>query len=488
MACDPCTPSTSDNGCVAEGAVRDAEPDVAGCQDGGPSGTSTTVGEVSTTVDPTATTTSEADTTATTTEGETSTTSGDCGPCADPTPYCVDGACVGCEELPGNGCVDLDPEATVCDPSGRCEQCSADDDTACTDEQPECIDNQCDRCDEHAQCPDSACNIVEGTCMPVEQVYYVDNGAPGCAMGDGSEAEPFCEVEDALAMVPMGTGLGTIRVSPGLVYDQQVAIASGRTVALMGWDGVPTFEPAASVDAITVENATLYIANVETVDGNSEGSGVLCDAGQLWIDDSAIRGGMSALIPGITVQSCDPVWIRRSSIVGNNGGGVDVNTSVLHVSNTFLAGNGTDGASTVPAVSLDGASSLDMVYSSVAFNASEAAGGIRCLMASSDVDVRNSIVVSADTTTIGCTAMAASVTYSAIDDGALRGGAEQGNVLVSQEFGDFFDVLDLHLAEGGPFANVARWIDGDPPTDIDGDPRPSVDGTMDYAGADLPLP
>jgi len=48
--------------------------------------------------------------------------------------------------------------------------------------------------------------------------------------------------------------------------------------------------------------------------------------------------------------------------------------------------------------------------------------------------------------------------------------------------------VDLRKSfDGLSNAAAARWRTGDPEVDIDGHPRPMIEGTLDVAGADVPV-
>jgi hypothetical protein len=66
---------------------------------------------------------------------------------------------------------------------------SEDDVSACESTTPVCdvAEGTCVACTRHEQCPQSACHLEEGSCLPTDRVWWVDGDAGGCATADGSE-------------------------------------------------------------------------------------------------------------------------------------------------------------------------------------------------------------------------------------------------------------------------------------------------------------
>lgn len=479
MVCDPCTPTTvAANGCVMASEMRDQEPGVEGCQDGTPPDTTTMTAESSTSMgsDPTVSTTVDPDSSGTT-DGSTtsSTTSGDCDPeCGGTTPYCVDETCYGCEDLPG-GCEALGGGAACDTGSGLCVECTEEHTSGCPDAMPACVDNMCQACDEHAQCPDSACNMATGACMPNAPVIYVDND--DCAGGDGTSENPVCTINAGLGLI--AGGVGTIRVRPGALYQEAVLIGGGLSIALVGVDGLP--EIRAGVETIRATGGSnLFLANVDLRNNNSMSAVLDCDNSAVWTHDTFIRDNM-----GVGVRSlsgCD-LALSRTRIVQNDEGGLNTVNSNVSLVNSVVGSNNLGGDSEVSGLRLQGGT-FDILYSTIANNESMTfADGIICVGAPTGT-IRNSIVLSDSNDTIGCDSATTMVSDSAVDQMPFID--FNNNTQVTKVGGEFDSTSDFHVDAGGPFDGLGIWRDGDPLIDFDGDARPGMDGAADYVGADVP--
>ncbi len=381
-----------------------------------------------------------------TTEGEGS-GGGGCGEepaCSGATPFCVEGACVGCDALENSdeACAATDPEAPVCTAQG-CAQCSATDDSFCVQDTPVCSDaGQCRGCTAHDEC-ETACDLESGWCF--DEVVVV--GEDGLAAAGTLSA--------AIERVEPG-GRVAIRWMPGAqcVLDT-LLVAQGRSIALLGEPGArPCLTSWDDEAAITVtEDSALYLLDVRIEE--SYGAGI------------EVRGAS--------------LYAERVELVNNSGGAVSVSQDgYLHLRNAMLGGDRNN-----VSVLRTHTSTVDLAYSTIVAGFGSAQG----LVCDGDnaVSVRNSIVLSEGSMgEIDCPQ--AEVSYSALE--AVFG---QGNVAVGAvETGRWFENYpsgDLHLRYdtfGMPFEDVAQWVKGDPLVDLDGDPRPGVDAAQDWAGADIP--
>jgi len=239
--------------------------------------------------------------------------------CDAATPFCAMGACVPCSQLrePDAGCAGLDPDRPLCI-DDACVQCSDRDTTVCTGTVPICDveTHTCIGCTQHEQCPASACQFADGSCLPEDRVFHVDGDAADCAGADGSEAAPFCTIAAALAGVGPA-GRATLRIAAtALPYLEPVAIGGDRIVALVPWsDASPVLDSAGVGSTLTVDGATVYVWRVRF-----EGSGQA---------------------PAITLTDARG-WIDRTVVVLNDGGGIRVDQGAeLHLRNGVIGANGT---------------------------------------------------------------------------------------------------------------------------------------------------
>ncbi len=124
--------------------------------------------------------------------------------CADPDrPICQDpgtpaAACVGCSL--DDQCGAIDPATARCAPSGACVACLANTDCTASEMLPTCdaTSHVCRGCAVTADCDSRICNDEDGSCIPFDNIYYVDDDAP-CGSGDGSLATPFCDMTEGMA-------------------------------------------------------------------------------------------------------------------------------------------------------------------------------------------------------------------------------------------------------------------------------------------------
>jgi hypothetical protein len=102
--------------------------------------------------------------------------------------------------------------------------------------------------------------------------------------------------------------------------------------------------------------------------------------------------------------------------------------------------------------------------------------------------IRNSLVVSRAGSAEIQSCTGATITSSALEM-QVAGNVDLPEMTDTSRFLNF-NTGDFHLSGTQPaeIAMAATWLAGDPSTDIDGDPRPATDGTLDHAGADVPVP
>jgi len=177
------------------------------------------------------------------------------------------------------------------------------------------------------------------------------------------------------------------------------------------------------------------------------------------------------------------VWIEKSRIVNNSGGGIVVDGGgSLVLENSFVGGS-----NSAPAIDvLDG--DISVLYSTLGFPALVAGAALSCSDGSSST-LRNSLVTSTHVDPeIQCPQLtvSGSALESMSDDINDAGGNVFMDNLVLEWFTDYL-AGDFTLADGlypPIIEGAATWLDGDPATDINGDARPTTNGMSDFAGAD----
>jgi len=398
----------------------------------------------------------------------------DCNPEA---PFCDDdsGECVTCTGTaePDAACAALDADAPLC-LEGSCVACTEANDSACGDTTPICdVDmNSCVGCSEHAQCPDSACNLSEGGCFDPEKVAHVD-GDETCGEGDGSEESPYCSVGEALGILGGGATMLLHEIDGDNSYQEDLVIpvataifaAQGQSPIVEGSNGNPAF----------ITTSALFLRGIEISDGPAAGLSIN-NGGTAWLDECTIEGHETA---GLNIMG-GTATVRRSRIVNNSGGGIIVDGGgSLFIQNSFVGGGTLNNLAAIDVI--EGSASL--LYSSVGsgFGTSSA---LRCEPGQS-VTIRNSILVSA-----------APEDELQCPDATVEHSALEMELPDNISLGDFntmwfsdYDAGDFSLVEGMyplTLDDAAVWQSGDPATDINGDPRPTTDGESDVAGADIP--
>lgn len=424
--------------------------------------TATDTGPATTHADPSDSTESTGTSTTAVADDGTSTTAAGCSTddtCAEPEPFCVNGACVPCNLAPdpAAACESLDLARPLCAEAG-CVACTEDDATACQGLTPVCepAAGTCVGCAFHEQCPASACHIEEGSCLPTDRVWHVDGDASGCAAADGSPAAPYCSLSAALAEVAPGeTGTLWVHARAGdAAYVGGLTITGSRVVAIRGpADERPRFAGGGIGAPITVTGGAIAYLDRGRVDGSAVSEAVQVVGAVLHLD-----GWLVVLNPGGGVSlSNGAAFYARNSVIGANGSAL-VDAQALRATSSSFA----------------------LRYVTMAGNDSAGLASIACTGGSTGA-AADSIVVALDPGSIDCRGLV--VEHSAVDsfldgEGVVLREAFDAGWFVAPGAGDF------HLAPGHPFDDVAQWQPGDPLVDLDGDPRPSRPGAADVAGAD----
>ncbi len=453
-----------------------------------------------------------------TSNDSTSSTSGDpgsCDPedglenpnCPENTPYCsASGVCGDCSVLVS--CADVNASKAVCDlDSGDCVECTADEDSACGGKTPVCDEliGECSGCTEHADCPDSACEMDTGKCLDPERLIHVfsdtdNSGNCTNAVGLGGSLEmPYCGRAAAIGHAEENGGLdgSTFKIIPGGPLPQ-IALSlvnlQGATVIAIVADSNPSTaaEFASSFPVLELGgDVTLYLNNLDIVSNTaiSDWPIILCDSGaKIDISNSRLRGGLG---PGIRADKCD-IKLRNSSVTQNKSEGLELAGGSLWMRNTFITDNGSHPQWGGGGLSLNKVD-IDIVYSTIVNNKAPPNGvdSIACSFAQGAHLVRNSIIAhNPDNPNPSVACIGLTIHNSLVDggegsgEGNMKRAAEDIlNLLKAETMTGVYRIVDADAAD--MMDGVAMWTEDDPRSDFEGDKRSLEAGAVDSPGADL---
>ncbi|NJL71530.1 MAG: hypothetical protein HC888_07875 [Candidatus Competibacteraceae bacterium] len=376
--------------------------------------------------------------------------------CNGATPLCENGDCVACGDATGVSCADDYPDTPVCDVAGACVECTVDDVSACPAEMPACVGNVCVPCTEHEQCPESACEIELGSCMPTDRVWHVDGDTVNCGTADGSESAPFCTITAAIAQITDGAK-GTLilhELDNDQTYDESATIGAATVIAFLAADGeFPVWRGGAGNALRADEGASIYVHRISF--------------------RSASSSAMVVTLGG-------HISVSRCTVAKSIDHGILISGGSISLVNSFVSVDALDAS----AVNLD-QGTLNAVYSTLSASAI-GAPALSCTNGGTGSQIRNSLIVSLDPNSPEVSACNSATVVDSATETMLGDNVALGSMMAS--WFTSFNSGDLHLTGSAPAAisDAAVWRNGDPATDIDGQPRPNADGTADFTGADIP--
>lgn len=413
--------------------------------------------------------------------------------CPAEAPYCAGGACTACPDLPAS-CADIDPATPVCD----------------------ALTGTCSACTEHDECASGACRIATGECFGDDNRLWVSADAD-CMAATGSEAAPFCTVDEAIAVVmdqPGREPWAVFVAGAGVPYMlSDDAGLPERPFALIG----PSSGVAAELVGLPPAHLLVagaghdyYLARLSLDASGSDGTVLDCVVGELWADDLQIESGTIGLAVGgcevrmrrsavreaqdwgVVVGPDGQLTIDEGEIQSNNGGMRTEGTTTLR--RTLVADNYLQGGISAPAgtLSLSNVAMHANVYAighiDIGANVTATlnyvtalSDALSCTSPSSTYAIRNSIV---DTMTCAGQVIVDQSLVSPGDEGLGDGNVPFPLADYTQVFEDH-PAGDLHVRVDPPpyLLGIAIRSASDPPVDLDGDARPGV-GRPDYPGID----
>jgi hypothetical protein len=472
--CDRCRPSTERGGCSTERPAPEE------CISASPEAPASDTG---------------------TSEGGSSTGPLSCEPdgfhaqCAelDPlAPFCIDGGCAPCDDrvCPDGAC---DPR-----PAAECVACRPDAEAACPEQAPWCgNDLVCtDACTRHAQCPDSACDLAAGTCLPSEGgLAWVDGDLERvdvptrpaqCRASPGADwriPPTYCDLATALADAP-NPAVIRLRAAEH-VEDGPWWIEEQRTVVVMAApsEGSVPVRSASTADPYlfhTSPSSRLYLEGLVAQGPGDLGStvgfeclGATGQVTELWLDDVEAQ----RFETGVRTDGCD-VHLRRSAIHDNEDVGVDVTGRSVTLESSVVARNGGVGVRAT-------GTTVKLRFASLLGN--DAAGGpndtlnLECVGTTMG-SAEGSLVLEPRGVSILCGNEAFFLDRTLTDD-ELAGRYRELDELFSDLTRGRLRAPETNpIAEGG----LVPWELRDPYFDLDGEPRPRTDRPLVFPGADEP--
>lgn len=403
-------------------------------------------------------------------------------------PHCdlASDTCVACVD-------DLDcPVLQVCDPDTHtCSECVVDADCTAPGK-PACDpDTRTCGCNEHAECPATACDLEAHTCFPAgltAVVWSSSDMGSHCRNVDTActEMDPCCSVADALARgISSELDHVVIRVLPGLpgVHDTVVfdPVTVGKRIAVLGWPEA-TLESQYGTGPLMYVNAParVYIARLtlKALGTSQAGAGVSCFGGAgVWVDDVTVEPLTAGV--GFFSAAC-PLQVRRSTVRQTNGGVRLTTGAIGRIVDTIIAHPGEFG------VRAENAATVELIFSTVVETTGIDRRQLQCSGIGSSITARNSLLFSSPE--LGSNDCPVSVASNSLVTADSLG--PDATIISSDEAADLFIAFEtgnLHVKPGSLLlSETAIREAGDPSTDIDGDPRPLTIGALDWAGADVP--
>jgi hypothetical protein len=387
-------------------------------------------------------------------------------------PICVGGACGACT---GDAqCAARDVTTPAC-ASGRCVECTAAGHCTTTG-RPLCTAaHTCVPCAADAECDAAGYApglCVAGDCPGAGEVIWV-SAANGCSStAGGTQATPFCTVNEAITQAG-AAGAPKVIVVAAATAGYGWFATNGAAVLIAGrlGGGEVVVNGDATHPAVSVKNGAVTLRRLH-LHGAPSPQVALCDTATCDFDQLVVENGTI----GVQAQGGATLTLTRSSIYGNAGGGIRTQMADFDVVNNFIYTNGrlTSAAGGALFYGAGNGVKTRAVNNTVWSNQASGAGaGILC-QSLTGVTVANTIIWGntqagpALSSVAGCD----EVRYSLTDDPAVAALASAHNLGPSTPplFASDIYPFDLHLQAGSGGLGA-----GDPTVapadDIDGQPR-----------------
>lgn len=401
--------------------------------------------------------------------------------CPAETPYCADGTCSDCTAAGGDPyCAGLDGSAPVCHPGwGYCVGCV--DDDACGGSTPFCGTSfECGGCTSHEQCPESACDFVDGTCMDPDVELWIDDEDCDDNATGLSAAGPLCSLVEAETRVAAGQRAifhlasgyyDGIDLQTGCTGRRIAVLGAGAGSVVHGPDGV-----GGAVRLVCSSENALYLYRM-TLYAN-DGAAVFVDApATVRLDRTLIRQGE----PGLDIDGGAHVTLARTRVLESVEHGIIARSGARLVLDSTIIANTTGGG--LPSALLVAGGDVEIRFSTFVANEGDL-GSIRCSGGTSGTVHDSLFASSVDASSIGCPFLV--FEHNLVDESEVEGSDNTVRTFDEAWFVDAGEA-DYRLSENArELAGIAQWDLGDPRTDFEGDARATIPGTASYPGADQP--
>lgn len=261
-----------------------------------------------------------------------------------------------------------------------------------------CMAGGCQPCSEHNQCQSDVCDqgaatsMGPGACLPQSDVVYVDAGTrPACVTGDGSRANPVCNIGNAIPRV-VGSQFA-VRVYPGLYFPFAV---TSRTVYVFGpGDGSATVGQEDSTTAARITDSHVVLDGLDF--GVHVFTGVICDGSDLKVRHGGAQGDSN----GIRATNCT-LEVDRVRAGGLLQSGLTIGgTGTYRITNSYFSGGD------FQAVVFSGSNTGTFEFNTVTGGGELRHGGIDC--GTNMRVIRDSIVVNSTPSTGGAQTVGACI-------------------------------------------------------------------------------
>ena len=200
--------------------------------------------------------------------------------------------------------------------------------------------NTCGGCTQNSDCPGS--NICKrdasllstgddltkiGDCADPTDVAYIDNSYFNCNVGDGTQLNPYCQVNAALAQAKppsfiIVAGLGDASVH---LYQPITVGTSGQRVAILGpgRDVMPYTTAQAVLNGVTVTNgAQVTLMNLAVTNHQAQPAVKCSGSSTLYMNNVLISDSAQPPQGGVYATLCSKVTIEKTKVAYAGGYGV----------------------------------------------------------------------------------------------------------------------------------------------------------------------